>query len=195
MEKFELGKEAPEGLAHAADQVFVELQLVTRRLRRVERLIGAVCMEAAGPPWSLVQGQCASALEAVSLATASVPDAVPEHERERRALVVRDLRVDTMGHRAWFAEQELELATKEFSLLGALALDPMRVHSKAELLKNVWGYRATPQTRTVDSHASRLRRKLVDAGATPQEWMVNEWGVGYALLRPTASRPDDGGRP
>jgi DNA-binding response OmpR family regulator len=194
MERFEWGQEAPEGLAHAADQVFVELQLVSRRLRRVERLIGAVCMEAAGPPWSLVQGQCLTALEAVSLATASVPDAVPEHEHEGRALVVRDLRVDTMGHRAWFAEQELELATKEFSLLGALALDPMRVHSKTELLKNVWGYRSAPRTRTVDSHASRLRRKLMEAGAAPQEWVVNQWGVGYALLRPTAGS-DDGRRP
>ncbi len=195
MRQFELGQEAPEGLAGAADQVFVELQLVTRRLRRVERLIGAVSLEeTAVPPWSSIQAQCLAALEAVSLAAASVPDAVPEYERPDRALVVRDLRVDRSGHRAWFAEQELELATKEFSLLGALALDPMRVHSKAELLKNVWGYRATPRTRTVDSHASRLRRKLMAAGATPQEWVVNQWGVGYALLRPTAG-PDGGRRP
>lgn len=195
MRQFELGQEAPEGLAYAADQVFVELQMVTRRLQRVERLIGAVCIdEMAGPPWTLMQGQCLTALEAVSLAAASVPDAVPEHERQERALVVRDLRVDRSGHRAWFAEHELELATKEFSLLGALALDPMRVHSKAELLKNVWGYRSAPRTRTVDSHASRLRRKLMEAGAAPQEWVVNQWGVGYALLRPTAG-PDGGRRP
>jgi DNA-binding response OmpR family regulator len=186
MEKVEWGQDAPEGLAPVADQVFVELQLVTRRLRRVERLIGAVSMEeTAAPPWSLVQGQCTTALEAVGMAAASVPDAVPEHERAARALVVRDLRVDTHRHRAWFAEQELDLPAKEFGLLGALALDPMRVHSKAELLKNVWGYRSAPRTRTVDSHASRLRRRLLEAGAAPQEWVVNEWGIGYALLRPT----------
>jgi DNA-binding response OmpR family regulator len=193
MERFELGQEAPGGLARAADEVFVELQLVTRRLRRMERLIGAAVEEAAGPPWSLVQRQCLAALEAVNLAAASVPDAVPEHERAGRPLVVRDLRVDPSGHRAWLGEEELELASKEFSLLGALALDPMRVHTKAELLRNVWGYRATPRTRTVDSHASRLRRKLLEAGATPQEWVVNQWGVGYALLRPTAE-PAGGGR-
>lgn len=194
MRQFEMGQEAPGALAGAADQVFVELQLVTRRLRRVGRLIGSVSLEeTAVPPWSLVQGQCLTALEAVSLATAAVPDAVPEHERRDRTLVVRDLRVDPSGHRAWFAEQELDLPTKEFSLLGALALDPLRVHSKAELLKNVWGYRSEPRTRTVDSHASRLRRKLMEAGAAPQEWVVNQWGVGYALLRPTAGR-DDGGR-
>lgn len=195
MKQFELGLEAPEGLAGAADQVFVELQLVTRRLRRVERLIGAVSLEeTVVPPWSSIKGQCATALEAVNLAAASVPDAVPEYERQDRTLVVRDLRVDRSGHRAWFAENELELSVKEFSLLGALALDPMRVHTKTELLKNVWEYRGTPRTRTVDSHASRLRRKLMGAGAAPQEWVVNQWGVGYALLRPTVES-ENGGRP
>jgi DNA-binding response OmpR family regulator len=193
MKQFELGQEAPEGLVGAADQVFVELQLVTRRLRRVERLLGAVSLEElAAPPWSVIRSQCSAALEAVNRAAAGVPDAVPEYERPDRALVVRDLRVDRAGHRAWFTAQELDLSAKEFGLLGALALEPLRVHTKAELLKHVWGYRATPRTRTVDSHASRLRRKLLDAGATPDEWMVNEWGVGYALLRPTAA-PKNGG--
>ena len=72
MEKFEWGQDAPEGLAGTADQVFVELQLVTRRLRRVERLIGAVALEeTAVPPWSSIQGQCATALQAVTLAAGS----------------------------------------------------------------------------------------------------------------------------
>ena len=39
---------------------------------------------------------------------------------------------------------------------------------------------ATLRTRTVDSHASRLRRKLVEAGA-PSDPIVNEWGRGYRL--------------
>jgi DNA-binding response OmpR family regulator len=194
MRQFESGPEAPEMVAGVADQVFVELQLVTRRLRRVERLIGAVSVgELDRPPWSVMQGQCRSALAAVSLAASVVPDAAPEHGERERAIDVRDLRVDRSGRRAWFADHELGLATKEFSLLGTLALDPTRVHSKAELLRDVWGYRASPRTRTVDSHASRLRRKLIEAGAAPQEWVVNQWGVGYALLRPRAA--DAAGRP
>src|SRR3712207_7083212 len=46
------------------------------------------------------------------------------------------------------------------SLLHALAAEPDRVHPKAELLRDVWGYRAPGATRTVDTHACRLRRKL-----------------------------------
>jgi len=70
-------------------------------------------------------------------------------------------------------------ANKEFSLLRALAAEPTRVFTKAELLRDVWGFRSTGRTRTLDSHASRLRRKLdPECG----RYVVNCWGVGYRLL-------------
>ena len=73
------------------------------------------------------------------------------------------------------------LAGREFELAAKLASDPKRVFTKTELLRDVWGIR-TPgiRTRTVDSHASRLRRKLEAAGA--DDVVVNQWGVGYRLL-------------
>jgi len=54
------------------------------------------------------------------------------------------------------------------------------VFTKEELLRDVWGFRSLGRTRTLDSHASRLRRKLVQAGADP--CVLNVWGVGYRLL-------------
>ena len=54
---------------------------------------------------------------------------------------------------------------------------------KDELLRDVWGYRAASRTRTLDSHVSRLRRKLRVAGSGA-ELVVNVWGVGYRLLDP-----------
>ncbi len=80
----------------------------------------------------------------------------------------------------------LQLALKEYELLVRLARDPERVFTKAELLQEVWGYRAGSRTRTVDSHASRLRRKLREAGA--DALVENVWGVGYRLL-PTVALP------
>jgi len=54
------------------------------------------------------------------------------------------------------------------------------VFGKEELLRSVWGYRSCAATRTVDSHASRLRRKLdVDESG---RWVINVWGVGYRLI-------------
>ena len=68
----------------------------------------------------------------------------------------------------------------EFELLLQLARDPSRVWAREELLRAVWGYRCIGSTRTVDSHASRLRRKL-DVDGT-HRWVVNVRGVGYRLL-------------
>jgi DNA-binding response OmpR family regulator len=75
----------------------------------------------------------------------------------------------------------IRLSGREFELAAKLASDPKRVFTKTELLRDVWGIRTTGiRTRTVDSHASRLRRKLEDAGA--RDVVVNDWGVGYRLL-------------
>ncbi len=73
------------------------------------------------------------------------------------------------------------LSQKEYALLVRLAAEPMRVFTKDELLRDVWGYLAHARTRTLDSHASRLRRKL--RGADPAtSYIENVWGVGYRLL-------------
>jgi DNA-binding response OmpR family regulator len=72
------------------------------------------------------------------------------------------------------------LSSKEYDLLVKLASEPERVFKKDELLRDVWGFRSLGRTRTLDSHASRLRRKL----AAPQgaRYVRNVWGVGYCLL-------------
>ncbi len=64
-----------------------------------------------------------------------------------------------------------------------LAAEPSRVWSKEELLRTVWGYRSMGRTRTIDSHACRLRRKL---GVDGDRYVVNVWGIGYRLLDPVA---------
>ena len=84
----------------------------------------------------------------------------------------RDVRVDGV---------RMQLAQKEYELLLCLAREPERVFTKAELLHSVWNYRTIGRTRTLDSHASRLRRKLRDAGSSV-ELIENVWGVGYRLV-------------
>ena len=89
--------------------------------------------------------------------------------------------VDHRARQVRVGEQSVRLSGREFELAAKLASDPRRVFTKAELLRDVWGIRASGiRTRTVDSHASRLRRKLEAAGAG--EVVVNDWGVGYRLL-------------
>ena len=75
------------------------------------------------------------------------------------------------------------LPIKEYELLVRLAAAPTRVFAKEELLRDVWGFRSIARTRTLDSHASRLRRKLAAVSETP--YVLNEWGVGYRLTLPS----------
>jgi DNA-binding response OmpR family regulator len=91
------------------------------------------------------------------------------------------IRVDTRTRDVRVAGVCVRLAQKEYELLVRLAREPERVFTKAELLHDVWGYRAKARTRTLDSHASRLRRKLREAGA-PVALVENVWGVGYRLI-------------
>ena len=73
----------------------------------------------------------------------------------------------------------MHLSAKEFGLLHALAADPTRVFGKAELLRDVWGYISIGNTRTLDAHACRLRKKLAAYSSRP--FVLNVRGVGYRL--------------
>jgi len=92
---------------------------------------------------------------------------------------VGEVVVDPARRKVWVGEREVALSNKEFGLLRVLATDPLRVFSKRELLESVWGYRSPARTRTLDSHASRLRRKL-----DPEHgrFVINVWGYGYRLV-------------
>jgi DNA-binding response OmpR family regulator len=53
------------------------------------------------------------------------------------------------------------------------------VFTREELLRGVWGFKVICPTRTIDSHAHRLRQKL---NAEGDKFIVNVWGVGYRLV-------------
>jgi DNA-binding response OmpR family regulator len=97
------------------------------------------------------------------------------------AIVAGPIEIDPRTRVVTVAGVPLALAQKEYELLCRLASDPQRVFTKQELLRDVWEFRAHARTRTLDSHASRLRRKLrtIDA-VTP--FVENVWGVGYRLI-------------
>lgn len=89
------------------------------------------------------------------------------------------LEIDPAARKASVHGSDVVLSKKEFALLFMLATAPDRVFSKSELLKAVWGLESTSKSRTLDSHASRLRNKLRSAGA--EALVINCWGVGYRL--------------
>lgn len=99
---------------------------------------------------------------------------------DERVVRVGELVIDPPRRKVTVGGAEIHVSRKEFLLLRVLASDPTRVFSKDELLRAVWGLRyPAGRTRTLDSHTSRLRRKLDPDG---RRFVVNCWGIGYRLL-------------
>jgi len=87
--------------------------------------------------------------------------------------------VDPAGRRVEVRGVELRLTAHEYELIALLATEPGRVFTKQELLRELWGSRGTSKLRSLESHASRTRCKLRDAGAAG--FIVNCHGQGYKL--------------
>ena len=99
--------------------------------------------------------------------------------RSRRGVLrVGELVIDPITRRVHLDGTPVHLSAKEFSLLQALAADPTAVFPKEQLLRDVWGYVSMGNTRTLDAHACRLRKKL--AGSA-RPFVLNLRGVGYRL--------------
>ncbi|HEY3019547.1 MAG TPA: response regulator transcription factor [Solirubrobacteraceae bacterium] len=94
-------------------------------------------------------------------------------------LRVGPLEVDPQSRSVLLHGERVAVSQKEFALVRILASDPTRVFTKEELLRSVWGFRSIGTTRTLDSHACRLRAKL---NARGERFVVNVWGVGYRLV-------------
>jgi DNA-binding response OmpR family regulator len=103
--------------------------------------------------------------------------------RRRAAVRIGALEVDARARGVRVEGRPVELTQREYQLLCHLASDPERVFTKEQLLKAVWGGSSLGVTRALDSHACRLRDKLRRAG--DERWVVNVWGVGYALRQPS----------
>lgn len=88
-------------------------------------------------------------------------------------------RLDTRSRRANVAGIQVEeLSGQEYQLLLTLLADPIRVFTRQELLCDIWGHGPATRTRTLDSHAARLRKRLA---GSHEKFVHCVWGIGYRL--------------
>jgi two-component system, OmpR family, phosphate regulon response regulator PhoB len=104
----------------------------------------------------------------------------PEAAQEPLAAGV--LKLDPLTHRVTVEEQSVSLGPTEFRLLRFLLARPERVHSRAQLLDQVWGDHVYIEERTIDVHIRRLRLALAPFGADRMIETVR--GSGYRLALP-----------
>lgn len=103
-----------------------------------------------------------------------------EHETAQpkvEHLAIGDIVIDTKRHVVLSAGAEIELTSTEFKLLLFLAEKKGHVHSREKLLQNVWSYNNAGDTRTVDTHVTRLRGKL----GAPGDIIKTVRGFGYKI--------------
>lgn len=93
--------------------------------------------------------------------------------------------LDRKNVKLFYNGEPIDLTTTEFKLLAVLMENQEAVHTRADLLREVWGYSDEVATRTLDTHIKRLREKLGPAG----KHIVTVRGTGYQFVSEPASSP------
>lgn len=108
-------------------------------------------------------------------ATQYVPEAEPPEE-----VRVGSLYINVGRHVATLGDEPLDLTPKEFELLAYLARHPGRVMPREQIITEVWREELSPNSRSLDVHIGRLRRKIEADPQNPQR-LITVPGVGYCL--------------
>lgn len=90
-----------------------------------------------------------------------------------------DLTMDLLARRVTRAGKAIDLLQREFQILEHLLRNKDRVVTRTMLLEQVWDYRFDPHTSLIDTHMSRLRKKIDDGFGAPLLHTIR--GVGYRL--------------
>jgi DNA-binding response OmpR family regulator len=91
------------------------------------------------------------------------------------------LEIDLNGRQVFRAGRAVNLTPKEFDLLAVLVRNPGRVFGRDTLLEQVWGYDFPGDSRTVDVHVQRLRRKLEENPHEPR-YLLTVHSIGYKFV-------------
>ena len=102
-------------------------------------------------------------------------------ERGPEEIKTGKLSMNLATHEAWFAGRPLNLTSVEFKLLGILAKEPGRVHSRTSLIEEALGYDFEGFDRTIDVHILNLRRKVEPDPSRPR-YIKTVYGIGYRFV-------------
>lgn len=94
------------------------------------------------------------------------------------------LRLNKDSYCVSLGAQELSLTSVEFELLSVLMDTPGKIFSRDQLMDRIYADHRVVSERTIDSHVTKLRKKLSelgDADAEGKEWIVSTYGVGYKI--------------
>ena len=136
----------------------VPLIIITARSDEIERVVGLElgADDYVSKPFGL--RELVARMRAVTRRTAPRESEPKSAESETQQLGT--LRLDRAARRAFVADVEIQLTPKEYDLLSLLAAGPGVVHTREQLIEEVWDSNWFGSTRTLDVHVGALRKKL-----------------------------------
>ncbi len=105
-----------------------------------------------------------------------------DEERFLKPISFGQVKINPYTHRVTANDREVELTPKEYKLLLFLVTNPNIVFTRDQLLNHIWDDVVAIETRTVDVHIRRLRKKLEESPETPK-WFETVRGYGYRFLK------------
>ena len=167
------GLELTRALKRSPETATIPLIMLTARGEEIDRIVG---LELGADDYITKPFSPREVLLRVKAVLRRRQSASPTDEADE-VHRLGDVLVDVAGHRAEVRGTDIGLTATEFRLLRLLVERKGRVQTRARLLSDVWGYADDVDSRTVDTHIRRLRRKL-GPEADRIETVV---GVGYRL--------------
>jgi DNA-binding response OmpR family regulator len=173
---------------HAVDLVVLDLGLpdvdgvaVCRELRAADPTLPILVLTARAEEVDVIVGLDAGADDYVTkpfrLGELLARIRARVRARATNLLRAQDVEIDVAGRRAWLADVELELTTKEFDLLTILVRNAGTVVTRETIMSDVWDEHWFGSTKTLDVHISWLRKKLGGNGAS--RYITTVRGVGF----------------
>lgn len=110
-------------------------------------------------------------------------DSIKEKSDVKEKIIISEgLSIDLDRYQVKKDDNEIELTKREFDLISFLAIQDMKVFTREQLLKDVWGYEFFGDVRTVDVTIRRLREKVEEDPSNPK-FVVTKRGIGYYFRR------------
>lgn len=117
-------------------------------------------------------------MELVSRIKAVLRRSGKESQTEDDVIQCGEIQMNIKKHEVTASGEIVHLTLKEYELLKRLMKNPNIVHTRDQLLEDIWGYDFDGETRTVDVHVRTLRQKLGKCG----EKIETVRGVGYRMI-------------
>jgi len=156
--------------------------MLTARDDEIDRVVGLEvgADDYMTKPFSLreLQARVKAMLRRVRLIREEVGLKQQEETSGAHALVFGNISLDDERHVVLMNDQPLDLKPKEYSLLRFFMENPGKVFSRDQLLREIWGWDFTGESRTVDVHVRWLRQKIESDAARPSR-IVTIRGAGY----------------